>query len=55
MKNSERTREKERRELERLDYEAGRARPARYLLFVMIVLTVIYIVDEITSNINARN
>ena len=53
MKNSERTREKERRELERLDYEAGRARPARYLLFVMIVLTVIYIVDEITSNINA--
>ena len=44
---------KERRELERLDREAARPKTARYLLFVMIVLTVIYVVDEITSNVNA--
>ena len=53
MKDTERMREKERRELLRLDREAGRAKSAHYLLFVMIVLTVIYIVDEITSNMNA--
>ncbi len=53
MKDIEKLREKERRELLRLDREAGRPKGPRYLLFVMIVLTVIYIVDEITSNINA--
>ena len=53
MKHPERTCEKERRELQRLEREAGLPKSARYLLFVMIVLTVIYIVDEITSNINA--
>ena len=44
---------KERRELERLDRAAARPRGAYYLLFVMVVLTVIYVVDEITSNVNA--
>lgn len=44
---------REQRELIRLDREAQRPKGAYYLLFVMIVLTVIYIVDEITSNVNA--
>ena len=44
---------KERRELERLERAAARPRGAYYLLFAMIVLTVIYVVDEITSNVNA--
>ena len=44
---------KEQRELARLDREASRPKGAYYLLFVMIVLTVVYIVDEITSNVNA--
>ena len=37
----------------RLDREFSRPKPARYLLFVLIVLTVVYVVDEITSNINS--
>ena len=53
MKDETRLRERERRELARLDREAARPKTARYLLFVMIVLTVIYVVDEITSNVNA--
>ena len=44
---------REQRELARLDREARRPKGAHYLLFIMIVLTVIYIVDEITSNMNA--
>ena len=37
----------------RLERELKRPRGAYYLLFAMIVLTVIYMVDEITSNVNA--
>ena len=44
---------REQRELLRLNREAQRPKGALYLLFVMIVLTVIYIVDEITSNMNS--
>ena len=44
---------REQRELMRLDREARRPKGAYYLLFTMIVLTVIYIVDEITSNVNS--
>ena len=44
---------REQRELLRLNREAQRPKSAFYLLFVMIVLTVIYIVDEITSNMNS--
>ena len=44
---------KELRQLQRLDREAGLPRSAAYLLFVMVVLTIIYVVDEITSNMNA--
>ena len=44
---------REQRELLRLNREAQRPRGALYLLFVMIVLTIIYIVDEITSNMNS--
>lgn len=44
---------REQRELARLDREARRPKGVHYLLFIMIVLTVIYIVDEITSNMNA--
>ena len=43
----------EQRELARLNREAMRPKAAHYLLFAMIVLTVIYIVDEITSNMNS--
>ncbi len=43
----------ERKELERLNRIAAAPKGAHYLLFVMIVLTIIYIVDEITSNVNA--
>ena len=53
MKKQERLYEKEQRELIRLDREFSRPKPARYLLFVLIVLTVVYVVDEITSNINS--
>ena len=53
MKSEARTREREMRELKRLDDAALRPKTAHYLLFVMIVLTIVYIVDEITSNMNA--
>ena len=44
---------REQRELQRLEREARRPKGAYYLLFTMIVLTIIYIVDEITSNVNS--
>ena len=44
---------REKRELMRLNREAQRPKGAYYLLFLMIVLTIIYIVDEITSNVNS--
>lgn len=44
---------REQRELMRLNREAQRPKGAYYLLFLMIVLTIIYIVDEITSNMNS--
>lgn len=44
---------REQRELARLNREAQRPTGAHYLLLAMIVLTVIYIVDEITSNVNS--
>ncbi|MBO4848307.1 MAG: MFS transporter [Clostridia bacterium] len=44
---------REQRELTRLDRETNRPKGVHYLLFAMIVLTIIYIVDEITSNVNA--
>ncbi len=37
----------------RLDREARRPKGAFYLMFVMVVLTIVYIVDEITSNMNS--
>ena len=43
----------EQKQLERLNAEANRRKPLHYIGFAMIVLTVIYIVDEITSNMNA--
>lgn len=45
--------EKEKKELLKLDKIAEKKLPAHYLLIVMIVLTIIYVVDEITSNMNA--
>jgi len=44
---------REQRELARLNKAAQRHKGAHYLLFAMIVLTIIYIVDEITSNMNS--
>ena len=44
---------REQRELARLNRQAALPRSGLYLLFVMVVLTVVYIVDEITSNVNA--
>ena len=51
--NREKVYAREQRELLRLNREAQRPKGAYYLLFAMIVLTVIYIVDEITSNVNS--
>ena len=45
--------EKELRQLSRLQAEAARKKPLHYIGFAMVVLTIIYIVDEITSNMNA--
>ncbi len=45
--------EKEKKELEKLDKIAARPVPLHYLGIVMTVLTIIYVVDEITSNMNA--
>ena len=45
--------DKQKLELERLNWQANKPKPVHYLLLVMIVLTIIYIVDEITSNMNA--
>lgn len=52
MKNSTNP-AREQRELLRLNREAQRPTGAHYLLLAMIVLTIIYIVDEITSNVNS--
>ncbi|MBR1571459.1 MAG: MFS transporter [Lachnospiraceae bacterium] len=40
-------------ELAKLKKEQARPKPAFYLGMVMLVLTIIYIVDEVTSNINS--
>ncbi len=53
MKNETVIREKEAKELVRLKAQAERPKAGYYLLFAMVVLTIIYIVDEITSNMNA--
>ena len=45
--------EKKKRELERLNKQAAFHVTAGYLAFAMVVLTIIYVVDEITSNMNA--
>ena len=44
-------RQREQRELTRLKKELVRISPPSYLLYMLIVLSVVYIVDEITSNI----
>ena len=44
---------KEAKELEKLRKQAALPKAGKYLLFVMIVLTIVYVVDEITSNVNA--
>ncbi len=41
------------KQLERLEKLSQLKKPAGYMLLVMIVLTVVYIVDEITSNMNS--
>jgi MFS family permease len=53
LKNETVIREKEAKELVRLKAQAERPKAGYYLLFAMVVLTIIYIVDEITSNMNA--
>ena len=47
------TSEKEARELARLKRLQAAHKPAFYLGLVMVVLTIVYIVDEITSNMNS--
>ena len=44
---------KEAKELAKREKQSALPRAGLYLLFVMVVLTVIYVVDEITSNVNA--
>ena len=53
MKDEASLRAKESKELEKLKKEAAKPKAGMYLLFVMIVLTIVYVVDEITSNMNA--
>ncbi|MBR5741716.1 MAG: MFS transporter, partial [Firmicutes bacterium] len=53
LKDESTLRAKEARELVRLQEQSARPKAGYYLLFVMIVLTIIYVVDEITSNMNA--
>ena len=45
--------EKEKKELAKLDKIAAKPLPLHYLGIIMVVLTIIYVVDEITSNMNA--
>ena len=45
--------EKEQKQLIRLRAEAVRRRPLHYIGIAMILLTIVYIVDEITSNMNS--
>ncbi len=45
--------QRKQKELERLTKLSQLKKPAGYMLLVMIVLTVVYIVDEITSNMNS--
>ncbi|WP_022764285.1 MFS transporter [Butyrivibrio sp. XPD2006] len=45
--------EKELKQLSKLKAEAARKKPLHYIGLAMVVLTIIYIVDEITSNMNA--
>ncbi|MCR5157317.1 MAG: MFS transporter [Butyrivibrio sp.] len=47
------TNEKEQRQLAKLQAESARRKPIHYIGLAMIVLTIIYIVDEITSNMNS--
>ena len=47
------TKEKEQKQLARLTKEFNRKKPLHYIGIAMLVLTIIYIVDEITSNMNA--
>lgn len=47
------TNEKEQRQLAKLQAESVRRKPIHYIGLAMIVLTIIYIVDEITSNMNS--
>ncbi len=44
---------KELKQLSKLKAEAARKKPLHYIGLAMVVLTIIYIVDEITSNMNA--
>ena len=53
MKNEKNLSARDERELAHLSRVSRRHRGVHYLLFMMIVLTVIYVVDEITSNMNA--
>ena len=45
--------EKEQRELSRLRRIAAAPKPVYYMALIMVVLTIVYIVDEITSNMNS--
>ncbi len=53
MNNSSSKEGREARELARLRKQAALPKAGMYLLFVMVVLTIVYVVDEITSNMNA--
>ncbi len=51
--NGDTAKERKQREIARLKKEQARPKPLHYMLFVMVVLTVIYVVDELTSNVNS--
>ena len=47
------TKEKELKQLSRLKAEAARKKPLHYIGMAVVLLTIVYVVDEITSNMNA--
>ena len=53
-KRAARKREKEARQLARLEREQAKSKPAGYMAYFMLIISVIYIADEVTSQIGAQ-
>ena len=53
-KRAARKREKEARQLARLEREQAKSKPAGYMAYFMLIISVIYIADEVTSQIGTQ-